>query len=235
MASININISSLDGTLSAAEFKIAACAFSELWEKFNSALPQWSWLPSSKRPGIPFNHVEGYLSMENVILPGFDQVDHHKGHQIEKEEYSCSNVDEFIDDAILVQDYCREVNHYDFHIVYSASYRVPVLYFRAYQSDGQTLVLDEIEKDIPPNSGKLLRESKWTFITQEEHPQLNRPWYTLHPCGTSDWMKLLLTNEASVVQGGVTTEKYLVSWFSVVGQVFGLKIPFEMLDNIGTS
>ncbi|XP_022848936.1 ubiquitin-like-conjugating enzyme ATG10 isoform X3 [Olea europaea var. sylvestris] len=207
MASININISSLDGTLSAAEFKIAACAFSELWEKFNSALPQWSWLPSSKRPGIPFNHVEGYLSMENVILPGFDQV----------------------------QDYCREVNHYDFHIVYSASYRVPVLYFRAYQSDGQTLVLDEIEKDIPPNSGKLLRESKWTFITQEEHPQLNRPWYTLHPCGTSDWMKLLLTNEASVVQGGVTTEKYLVSWFSVVGQVFGLKIPFEMLDNIGTS
>ncbi|XP_022848935.1 ubiquitin-like-conjugating enzyme ATG10 isoform X2 [Olea europaea var. sylvestris] len=218
MASININISSLDGTLSAAEFKIAACAFSELWEKFNSALPQWSWLPSSKRPGIPFNHV-----------------DHHKGHQIEKEEYSCSNVDEFIDDAILVQDYCREVNHYDFHIVYSASYRVPVLYFRAYQSDGQTLVLDEIEKDIPPNSGKLLRESKWTFITQEEHPQLNRPWYTLHPCGTSDWMKLLLTNEASVVQGGVTTEKYLVSWFSVVGQVFGLKIPFEMLDNIGTS
>lgn len=33
--------------------------------------------------------------------------------------------------------------------------------------DGQTLVLDEIEKDIPPNSGKMLRESKWTFITQE--------------------------------------------------------------------
>ncbi|CAA2995495.1 Hypothetical predicted protein [Olea europaea subsp. europaea] len=190
MASININISSLDGTLSAAEFKIAACAFSELWKKFNSALPQWSWLPSSRRPGIPFNHV---------------------------------------------QDYCREVNHYDFHIVYSASYRVPVLYFRAYQSDGQTLVLDEIEKDIPPNSGKMLRESKWTFITQEEHPQLNRPWYTLHPCGTSDWMKLLLTNEASVAQGEVATNKYLVSWFSVVGQVFGLKIPFEMLDNIGAS
>lgn len=64
---------------------------------------------------------------------------------------------------------------------------------------------------------------------------MNRPWYTLHPCGTSDWMKLLLTNEASVAQGEVATDKYLVSWFSVVGQVFGLKIPFEMLDNIGAS
>lgn len=28
----------------------------------------------------------------------------------------------------------QEVNHYDFHIVYSASYRVPVLYFHAYHN-----------------------------------------------------------------------------------------------------
>ncbi|KAL2488392.1 Ubiquitin-like-conjugating enzyme ATG10 [Forsythia ovata] len=229
-----ISISSWDGTLSAAEFYVAACAFSELWKKFNLALPQWSWIPSSKRPGIPFNHVEGYLSMENVILPSFEQEDYQGDDLMEKEEYSCSNVDEFIDDAILVQNYCHEVNHYDFHIVYSTSYRVPVLYFRAYRSDGQTLLSDKIEKDIPPNSAKLLTKSKWTFITQEDHPQLNRPWYTLHPCGTTDWMKLLLTNEDSVGQDEVASEKYLVSWFSVVGQVFGLKIPFEMLGNIGT-
>ncbi|KAK4483002.1 hypothetical protein RD792_010178 [Penstemon davidsonii] len=128
-----------------------------------------------------------------------------------------------------------EEHFYDFHVVYSASYKVPVLYFRAYCSDGQPLVLDEIEKDIPVNSAQLLARSKWTFITQEEHPKLNRPWYTLHPCGTSEWMKLLLCKEDAVPVAQckiIPVEKYLVSWFSVVGQVFSLKIPFEMLlDN----
>ncbi|KAK4482998.1 hypothetical protein RD792_010173, partial [Penstemon davidsonii] len=160
-----------------------------------------------------------------------------------------------------------EEHFYDFHVVYSASYKVPVLYFRAYCSDGQPLVLDEIEKDIPVNSAQLLARSKWTFITQEsccpfpsvfallvqigretpttilltpppkdtqrgkerkkaqadiqEHPKLNRPWYTLHPCGTSEWMKLLLCKEDAVPVAQckiIPVEKYLVSWFSVVGQ-----------------
>lgn len=33
--------------------------------------------------------------------------------------------------------------------------------------DGQPLLLNEIEKDLPGHSAKLLSESKWTFITQE--------------------------------------------------------------------
>ncbi|XP_054792703.1 ubiquitin-like-conjugating enzyme ATG10 isoform X3 [Prosopis cineraria] len=123
-----------------------------------------------------------------------------------------------------------EINHYDFHIVYSASYRVPVLYFRAYHSDGQPLLLSEIEKGLPGHSVKLLSESKWTFITQEEHPYLNRPWCKLHPCGTSEWMKLLFSSDKSLTTNGLKIEHYLVSWFSVIGQVVGLKIPLEMMD-----
>ncbi|EYU46072.1 hypothetical protein MIMGU_mgv1a014568mg [Erythranthe guttata] len=128
----------------------------------------------------------------------------------------------------------RGEHRYDFHVVYSASYRVPVLYFRAYCNDGQPLSLDDIEKDIPVNSAELITRSKWTFMTQQEHPILDRPWYTLHPCGTSEWMKLLINSDASIAQNPVTVEKYMVSWFSVVGQVFGLKIPFEMLDFAAT-
>lgn len=41
---------SWDGTLSSSEFYVAACAFVEQWRKFNSSLPQWSWVPSTKRP-----------------------------------------------------------------------------------------------------------------------------------------------------------------------------------------
>jgi len=65
----------------------------------------------------------------------------------------------------------------------------------------------------------------------QEHPYLNRPWYTLHPCGTGEWMKLLLITDASWAKGEVSFEKYLISWLSVVGQVVGLRIPFEMLTN----
>lgn len=41
----------------------------------------------------------------------------------------------------------HEVNHYDFHIVYSASYRVPVLYFRSYRSGMFTFLSMEFMYD----------------------------------------------------------------------------------------
>ncbi|XP_024311610.1 ubiquitin-like-conjugating enzyme ATG10 isoform X2 [Brachypodium distachyon] len=92
---------------------------------------------------------------------------------------------------------------------------------------GQLLTIDEIKKDLPAHSLNVLSESKWTFITREEHPHLSRPWFTLHPCGTSDWMKLLL---------GKSGEKdlclqYLSTWLSVVGQAVGLKIPLKLHCN----
>ncbi|ESR61187.1 ubiquitin-like-conjugating enzyme ATG10 [Citrus sinensis] len=96
---------------------------------------------------------------------------------------------------------------------------------------GQPLVLDEIEKGLPSCSAKALSESKWTFITHEEHPYLNRPWYKLHPCGTGEWMKLLFLGDTTQKKNGVAIELYLVAWFSVVGQVVGLSIPSEMLND----
>jgi len=233
-ATIDIS-SSCDGTLSPTDFCSAAYAFAEKWKIFNSSLPQWFWVPSPKQSFIKSHQVEGYLSLTNAFLGRCSEEDHNEGRITDPTELSCSDIDEPIDDAILVQSCGNDIHHYDFHVVYSSSYRVPVLYFRAYYSDGQPLMLDEIEKDLPANSAKVLSESKWTFLTQEEHPYLNRPWYTLHPCGTSEWMKLLLdTNKmdsgggSSAAKGGVAVEQYLVSWLSVAGQVFGLKIPFEM-------
>lgn len=126
-----------------------------------------------------------------------------------------------------VQKDGKERHHYDFHVIYSSSFKVPVLYFRAYCSDGEPLAIEDLEKDFPAYTAQELAVSKWTFITWEEHPYLNRPWYTLHPCGTSDWMKLLFSNEPSS-QGGVAIEKYVTSWFSVVSPIFGFKIPLKL-------
>lgn len=232
----NIDISGWHGTISRHEFHTAASAFAERWNKFNTALPQCSWVARPDSPYRPSTSKdEGYLSVENVIVFPTTAAESCRGgdDKEREEELSCSQEDDFIDGATIVQNHYDASHHYDFHVVYSASYRVPVLYFHAYCSDGRILVLDDVEKSIPATSAELLMLSKWTFITQEDHPYLNRPWYTLHPCGTSEWMKMLFSNEPAPAEGGAAVAKYLVSWFSVVGQVFGLKIPFEMLSSIG--
>ncbi|EOA32931.1 hypothetical protein CARUB_v10016257mg [Capsella rubella] len=207
-----------DGRLTAEDFSVAARAFADKWKTHNQSFPPWSWVPLINRTLLLSNQAEGYLSLEKSIILS----------------------------SLEVQNQENEAHYYDFHLVYSASYKVPVLYFRGYCSDGQPLSLDVIKKDLPSCSVSLLAESKWTFITQEciiwlfgieclcnnqpqEHPYLNRPWFKLHPCGTEDWIKLL--SQSSISAGcQMPVELYLVSWFSVVGQVVGLRIPLEMLN-----
>ncbi|KAL3358858.1 hypothetical protein AABB24_015774 [Solanum stoloniferum] len=217
--------SSWDGTITSTQFHNAASTFSEIWNNFDLGFPHWSWINCPKKPGFAATKLQGYLSLENMIL--------HRTTEEECvlagiEDLTCSSEDLCNDTAILVQKDSKERHHYDFHVIYSSSFRVPVLYFRAYCSDGEPLAIEDLEKDFPAYTAQELAVSKRTFITREEHPYLNRPWYTLHPCGTSEWMKLLFSNEPSVVsQGGVAIEKYLTSWFSVVSPVFGFKIPLK--------
>ncbi|KAI0530602.1 hypothetical protein KFK09_000147 [Dendrobium nobile] len=203
-----------DGSLSADDFYVAAKSLCELWQTANTTLPNWTWIPFKRIPtGISCN--EGYLSLENV-------------YHIKSSKELVSSQDPFqeeqpVDSATVVQVPSSVIHAYDFHIIYSFSYRNPVLYFHGHKYDGQPLDLDDIQKDLPEYSLKLIRESKWTFITFEEHPYLHQPWYMLHPCGTSDWMKLL--------QGNPSAANYLVSWLSVVGQAVGLRVPSSLTSS----
>ncbi|XP_025014559.1 ubiquitin-like-conjugating enzyme ATG10 isoform X2 [Ricinus communis] len=213
-----------DGTLSLKQFIAAAHTFAEKWKRINSASPPWSWINAPKRPYVASQQKDSCrwrrcvflflrIIMIIVIAPG------------KKRSISLGRKRQ-----LTMMPLCshHQVHYYDFHIVYSNSYRVPVLYFRGYCSDGRPLQLNEIEKDLPTCSAKVLLESKWTFITQEEHPYLNRPWHKLHPCGTSEWMRLLFLGDAVSAEKRVAIELYLVSWFSVAGQVISLRIPIEM-------
>ncbi|KAG2669609.1 hypothetical protein I3760_14G040200 [Carya illinoinensis] len=229
-----MDISSWDGTISLAEFHVAACALVEKWKKVSSASPPWSWVSCPKQPWVASHEVEGYLSLENIILVSIKEEHDELPSFPQKEETSCSDKEESIDIATLVQGQSDhdEICYYDLHIVYSAPYRVPVLYFRVYYSDGEPLEFEDIKKHLPAHSAKTLLDSKWTFITQEEHPYLNRPWYKLHPCGTGEWMKLLFQGDVSLARNGAAIEVYLISWLSFVGQVVGLRIPYEMLNQL---
>ncbi|XP_071952051.1 ubiquitin-like-conjugating enzyme ATG10 [Antedon mediterranea] len=107
---------------------------------------------------------------------------------------------------------------FEYNIVYSHSYAVPVLYFNACKADGQLLSLDEVWEMIPKHYQTRLQHEQWTFITQQEHPIIGRPFFTLHPCHTADLMK-------SVFAHNKQTGSYLVSWLSSVGPVVGLDLP----------
>nr|XP_006814594.1 PREDICTED: ubiquitin-like-conjugating enzyme ATG10-like [Saccoglossus kowalevskii] len=78
---------------------------------------------------------------------------------------------------------------YEYHIIYSDSYSLPVLYFNSYKEDGRLLTLDEIWENIPCLYQTHVKEEKWSFVTQQDHPILCRPFYQLHPCHTADVMR----------------------------------------------
>ncbi|CAM0904002.1 unnamed protein product [Alopecurus aequalis] len=184
-----------DGTLSPDEFNASAKALATKWaeiDDLDDSLPNWAWRPCCKM-GVP-SEKEGFLVLEGVYYAG-----------------AASEVQSSCDD---------NVHDYDFHIAYSFSYKVPMLYFQG----GELLTIDEIKKDLPSHSLQVLSESKWTFITREEHPHLSWPWFTLHPCGTSEWMKLLLDKLGDKDR----SLQYMSAWLSVVGQAVGLKIPLKL-------
>ncbi|KAK4259444.1 hypothetical protein QN277_005773 [Acacia crassicarpa] len=140
------NVFPWDGTLTSSDFFRAAHMFSDKWRRSNASVPPWLWIPCPKHR-LASSHEEKLNA----------------GSPISKEESNLLENEGLFDCATLgpESDY-QEINHYDFLVVYSASYKVTVLYFHAYHSDGQPLLFSEIEKDLPGLSVKLLSESKWT-------------------------------------------------------------------------
>ncbi|KAK9832614.1 hypothetical protein WJX81_003738 [Elliptochloris bilobata] len=81
-----------------------------------------------------------------------------------------------------------------YHIVYSASYAVPMMLFDAHCPGGAPLEWSQLVALLPSASRVLASAdaTRWTFLTQVEHPHLHQPWHALHPCQTAARMRLLL-------------------------------------------
>jgi len=99
----------------------------------------------------------------------------------------------------------------DFHIVFSESYSVPVLYFNISHLDGSLLSLDDIWKLFLHKNNSNMYET----ITQQEHPILQRPFFVLHPCHTENLLRQV--NDQSL-------KKRFLFWLSIYGQSVGLPL-----------
>ncbi|XP_007941665.1 ubiquitin-like-conjugating enzyme ATG10 [Orycteropus afer afer] len=116
-----------------------------------------------------------------------------------------------------------KVIKYEYHVLYSCSYQVPVLYFRASFLDGRPLTLKDIWEGVHECYKSRLLQGPWDTISQQEHPILGQPFFVLHPCKTSEFMLPVVKNSEKINRN----INYITSWLSVIGPVVGLNLPLS--------
>ncbi|XP_014742008.1 PREDICTED: ubiquitin-like-conjugating enzyme ATG10 isoform X1 [Sturnus vulgaris] len=178
----------------------------------------WEWR-TSKDLG------DGYLSkthfqVRNRHIP----PDLKEKNNDNTEQVLCAHVEEPLDDS-QAAGACstEEVVRYEYHVLYSSSYQVPVLYFRACFLDGRPLTLDEIWGSVHASYQDRLQEGPWDTITQQEHPILGQPFFVLHPCRTKEFISAVLSSS----QDHHRHTNYIILWLSTVGPVVGLNLPLS--------
>lgn len=85
---------------------------------------------------------------------------------------------------------CSGASSYEYHIVYSEEYQVPVLYFQLRGSEGQLLPL---EKFVSFRGERII-------ASQQLHPHLDLPFFYLHPCQTAQFMAHLDTEGKGAIE-----------------------------------
>ncbi|XP_016065824.1 PREDICTED: ubiquitin-like-conjugating enzyme ATG10 isoform X1 [Miniopterus natalensis] len=127
------------------------------------------------------------------------------------------------DSAVTETAAATGVIKYEYHVLYSCSYQVPVLYFRASFLDGRPLSLKDIWEGVHECYKTRLQQGPWDTITQQEHPILGQPFFVLHPCKTNEFMTPVLKNSRKINRN----VNYITSWLSIVGPVVGLNLPLS--------
>lgn len=113
-----------------------------------------------------------------------------------------------------------EILHCVYHILYSSSYRVPVLYFNVWRQNGSLLPLSDVWSLMPDCLQEQLQQLRWTTVTQQEHPIQGTPYFQLHPCKTAHFMEQTLPKDTKHTN-------YLITWLSTIAPVVGLEVPVK--------
>ncbi|CAO3564700.1 unnamed protein product [Mortierella alpina] len=117
-----------------------------------------------------------------------------------------------------------------YHIIFSPSYQVPVLYFNAYRRDGTAISLEEIYGSLVPEEWRSsIRDAGLNGgISQQDHPILNVPYFYMHPCETVPLMETIALSQAEESNSRSFIENYIMTWLSFTGQAIGISIPTDV-------
>ena len=170
--------------------------------------------------------------------------------------------DDFLEDeAILDDDQCfvaileenknekedqkRQFDtEWTFSIIYSSTFRVPVLYFSVQEMNGSPVgrqqVLEILRQEHSKRSSFAISDDiptdTWEFISQEEHPITGLVSYFLHPCQSAERLHLLtagkidqkevcVRSEQSLNANELTSNNIIWTWMSMILPVVGHSIP----------
>ena len=156
----------------------------------------------------------------------------HDGHDFQ--EYSLEDdtilVDPELDVEATTGRSLSSLIHWTFSVVYSDTYRVPVLYFHVQNADGSPCSRSQVLQWLAPNSCKESvtttdESSSWEFVSQEQHPCTGFPSYFLHPCRTSERMTLLQQVEAMPPENESSEGETLSSGIHVLWAWMSMMLP----------
>ncbi|XP_016967995.1 ubiquitin-like-conjugating enzyme ATG10 [Drosophila biarmipes] len=85
-----------------------------------------------------------------------------------------------------IKDKSGALVNVEYHVVYSVSYQVPMMFFQGHRSDGSLLDLEATWKLFMPETKA---SELYQILTQMDHPVLFRPFMALHPCRTAEVLK----------------------------------------------
>lgn len=129
------------------------------------------------------------------------------------EEESCD-----VDETVVPSN--TALSEWELSVVYSETWSVPVLYFRAQYSDGTAMPRSDILNMLEYDSSE---SNSWDFISEEEHPITGMPSFFLHPCQTSARMELLHKSMCSQ-RDGINQKSKLLRWISMMLPAVNLRL-----------
>jgi hypothetical protein len=109
------------------------------------------------------------------------------------------------------------VVQWKFSIVFSDTWRVPVLYFTVQHGDGTPLLRSQVLEIIEVDEKEIA--DTWDFVSHDEHPITGEPSFFLHPCQTFARLKLLFLQDTETVTSP------LISWVTMVLPAVGFRLP----------
>ncbi|EDS42639.1 conserved hypothetical protein [Culex quinquefasciatus] len=187
-----------DGTLTQATFATAAKQFLELSNKYQDS---WELVQSPTWPPYLRKSVQQQLTRLTETTDVDDDLAEFEEVELE-EDPSAAQVDTVTTDLY----------RFEYHVVYSISYQVPVLYFNVFKSDGTLLRLEEAWSGFTELAGESREQLRQT-LTQMEHPALFKPFLGLHPCKT-----------ANVLRALPDSQNVIVSFLSIYGPYVNLEL-----------
>jgi hypothetical protein len=149
--------------------------------------------PHANRSGEAVKNVEQELYEESLLEDDAISVDAHV--------ISTEPAEDPLDATTL----------WTFSIVYSSTYRAPVLYFHVQSPGGHPCGRQDVLEMLGQwGDGETINDT-WEFVSQEEHPFSGYPSFFLHPCQSAHRLQLM-TISGSVSGGDDVDESYEETW-----------------------